>query len=107
MSESITKAPAVDEAALRRQGLRVMCYYGDRIVGTPAQIREFAAEGLEYCEGPEADRLCNILSALRRGDLILNDDPWGRPASGPLKTWAVFEAEADALDAMLSESLGL
>ena len=41
-------------------GLRMMHYYGQRILGHADEIRQFALDGMFYCEGAERERLANI-----------------------------------------------
>ena len=42
-------------------GMRIMHYYGERILGHVDQIKQFALDGMYYCEGAERERLANLL----------------------------------------------
>lgn len=58
---------------LLESGYRLMHYYGERVLAHKSQIEEFCFEGLACCEGPEADRLGNLMIQNEDGCLDIYD----------------------------------
>lgn len=66
-------APSRLREELLESGYRLMHYYGERVLAHKSQVEEFCFEGLACCEGPEADRLGNLMVQNESGRFDIYD----------------------------------
>lgn len=67
------QASAILAGKLRLAGFRIMHYYGDRILASENEIKEFCAQGIYDCDGCERDHFIELLCQLNSGYFHIYD----------------------------------